>query len=79
MTTLCPSHLNELGKGIFSPKEEARLLADGYIFACRVPGTIVGTRVLCKRPIADAVTDGELDRRQRSPTPASPYHAAGGV
>lgn len=69
--TLCPSPLNQLGKGIFSPKDEAELLADGYIFAARVPGTIVGTRVLCARPIADAVTDGELDRRQRIPAPVA--------
>lgn len=61
--TLCPSQLNELGKGIFSPQDEAELMADGYIFACHVPGTLVGTLLVCKRPIADAVTDGQLDRR----------------
>lgn len=59
--TLCPSPRNELGKGIFSPEKEARLLAQGYIFACRIPGTLVPTLLRCKRPIADAVTDGELD------------------
>lgn len=73
MTTLCPSPLNQLGKGIFSPKDEAELLANGFIFAARVPGTLVGTLVVCERPIADAVTDGELDRRrpQRIPTRAA--------
>lgn len=68
--TLCPSHLNQLGKGIFTPRDEARLLARGYIFACHVPGTLVGGLVVCKRPIADAVTDGELDRRQPQRRPA---------
>lgn len=68
--TLCPSHLNELGKGIFTPQDEARLLARGYIFACHIPGTLVGGLLVCKRSIADAVTDGELDRRQRRPAPA---------
>lgn len=68
--TLCPSQLNELGRGIFSAQDEARLMARGYIFACHVPGTLVGTLLACKRPIADAVTDGELDRRRtRVPTP----------
>lgn len=59
-TELCPSTLNELGKGIFPPEEEARLLGKGYIFACNVPGTLVGTLLVCKRPIADAVTDSIL-------------------
>lgn len=61
MTALCPSPKNELGKGIFPADEEAKLLAAGYIFARRVPGTLVSTIVVCKRPIADAVTDMALD------------------
>lgn len=61
MTTLCPSTKNELGKGILAPEKEARLLAEGYIFICKVPGTLVGVRAGCKRPIADAVTDMALD------------------
>lgn len=61
MTALCPSPKNELGKGIFAPDDETDLLARGYIFARRVPGTLVGTIVACKRPIADAVTDMALD------------------
>lgn len=64
MITLCPSPLNELGKGIFAPEDEADLLARGYIFASRVPGARFGLRVLCKRPIADAVTDANLDNRR---------------
>lgn len=69
MNTLCSSQLNELGKGIFSPEDEAKLLADGYIFAARVPGTRAGGLVVCKRAIADAVTDGELDSpRYRHPS-----------
>lgn len=58
---LCPSAKNELGKGIFSAEKEAELLAKGYIFACKVPGDGVGVLLVCKRPIADAVTDGQLD------------------
>jgi hypothetical protein len=61
MTTLCPSPKNEFGKGILSPEKEAKLLAQGYVFTCRVPGTLVPTRLVCKRPIADAVTDSILD------------------
>lgn len=58
---LDPSPLNELGKGIFSPEKEAELLAGGYIFACKVPGTLVKTSLVCKRRLSDAVTDGDLD------------------
>lgn len=59
--TLDPNPKNELGKGILRPDKEAELLSDGYIFACRIPGTKVGALLVCKRPIADAVTAGELD------------------
>lgn len=62
--TLCPSQLNELGKGIFAPEEEARLLGKGYIFACHIPDTLVGAMLVCKRPIADAVTDSILNLPQ---------------
>ena len=61
MTALCPSPINELGKDIFAPQEEADYLARGYIFARRVPGTLVSAIVVSKRPIADAVTDMALD------------------
>lgn len=65
---LCPSKLNDLGKGVFSPQRETDLLAGGYIFACKIPGARVATIIVCKRPIADAVTDGELDSvRYRTP------------
>lgn len=64
MTVLCPSAKNEFGKGILAPEKEARLLTEGYVFTCKVPGTLVGVRLGCKRPIADAVTDGELDSQQ---------------
>lgn len=71
---LCPSKLNELGKGVFSPEEEAEFLEEGYIFACNVPGTLVGTLLICKRPIADAVTDSILKlptfRKYRQPATA---------
>lgn len=75
MTTLCPSPKNELGKSIFPPEVEADLLARGYVFASRVPGARFGTRVFCKRPIADAVTDGDLDspRFRNRPTQATPH------
>lgn len=61
MNELCPSSLNQLGKGIFSCEREARLLADDFVFAAKVPGTLVGTLVICKRSITDAVTDANLD------------------
>lgn len=71
---LCPSKLNELGKGVFSPDREAELLGKCYIFACKVPGTLVGTLLVCKRPIADAVTDSILNlptyRKYSQPVPA---------
>lgn len=51
---------NELGTGVFPPDVETELLDSGYIFACKVPGTLVGTLLICKRPIADAVTDSIL-------------------
>lgn len=59
--SLCPSKKNQLGKGMFSPDTEAALVAEGYIFACRLPTRTVGALLVCKRPIADAVTDGEMD------------------
>ena len=71
MTALCPSSKNELGKGIFVPEDEDSLLAKGCIFARRVPDTLVGTIVTSSRPIADAVTDMQLDSpryRTRLPT-----------
>lgn len=58
---LCPSGKNELGKGVFPAEKEAELLAKGYVFACKVPGGRVSTLLVCKRPIADAVTEGQLD------------------
>lgn len=69
MTTkhLDPSPKNQLRKGILPPKIEQGLLADGYIFAAIVPRTSPKsplTMVRCKRFIADAVTDGELDSQQ---------------
>jgi hypothetical protein len=62
---LCPSSKNELGKGILPAELESELLAQGYIFACRVPATKVKTLLVCKRPIADAVTDAEMDDPRR--------------
>lgn len=61
---LCPSTKNQLGTGFFTPEYEQSLLADGYIFACRVPNTRVETIICSKRPIQDAVTDAEIDARQ---------------
>jgi hypothetical protein len=59
---LCPSLKNQLGRGIFLPQEEARLLAEGYIFACKLTSnTGIKGSLVCRRPIADAVTDAELD------------------
>lgn len=75
MIILCPSAKNELGKGIFPPDEEADLLAKGYVFACRVPGTLVSGLVACKRPIADAVTDMALDSPRFRTVPTPPPHA----
>lgn len=61
---LDPDPDNQLGKGIFSHDFEADLLAQDYVFAVRFPprkGKPFGTLLCSKRPIADAVTDGELD------------------
>lgn len=57
MLQLDPSSKNELGKGTLPPAWEAEYLADGFVFAARVPGTRAGTVVVCKRPIAEAVTE----------------------
>lgn len=75
MPTLDPDPMNHLGKGIFTPDEEAELLAEGYIFAHYMPPTKVkpfGSVIVCKRLIADAITDMVLDvpRVSRRPTPA---------
>lgn len=59
-----PDPDNQLGKGILAPALEAELIADGCVFAARLPprkGKPFWSLLLCKRPIADAVTDGELD------------------
>lgn len=63
MPTLDPNPKNELGKGILAPDLEAYWLAQGMVFACRLPNTGLpfGVHIICRRPIADAVTDGELD------------------
>lgn len=61
MTALCPSPHNELGKGIFSPEKEAQLLDKGYVFACRIKTKNVSGLVRCKRPVADAIRDMEMD------------------
>lgn len=61
---LDPSPKNQLGKGILAPELEARLLEEGYVFAAFVPPTgpkSPRTMVRCKRFIADAVTDANLD------------------
>ena len=58
---LCPSSKNELGKGTLPADVEEHLLAEGYIFACMLPTKGFKAMLVCKRPIADAVTDGELD------------------
>lgn len=62
--TLDPNPKNQLGKGILAPALEAELIADGCIFAAQLPprkGKPGWGLLLCKRLIADAVTDGELD------------------
>lgn len=64
ISTLDPNPKNQLGKGVFSPEDEAKMLAQGYVFACRFPPTKdkpFWSRLVCKRPVADAVTDMELD------------------
>jgi len=81
MTTLCPSPHNQLGKGVFSPDKEAKLLADGYIFACRIVSGRIKGIVCCKRPIADAMRDMELDdpyatRQFAAPTRLTPAPVA---
>lgn len=61
---LDPNPKNQLGKGVLDPELEARWLADGIVFACKLPAASdlpFGVHVICRRPIADAVTDGELD------------------
>lgn len=67
---------NQLGEGIFAPTFEAELLAQGCVFARRLPprqGKPFWSLVASYRPIADAVTDGELDNpfaaRCLSPVP----------
>lgn len=69
MLTLDPNPKNELGKGILAPDLEARWLADGMVFACRLldTGLPFGVHIICRRPIADAVTDGELDSIRHAP------------
>jgi hypothetical protein len=66
--TLDPDPGNILGKGILDPEREAKLLAEGYIFAMwiqpkpsRKGDNPPPFLVRCKRPIAEAITDALLD------------------
>lgn len=59
-----PDSDNQLGKGLLDATLEASLIADGCVFAAQLPprkGKPFWSIVCSKRPIADAVTDGELD------------------
>lgn len=61
---LDPDPDNQLGKGILAPALEAELLARGVVFAVRLPpckGKPFWSLVASFRPIADAVTDAEMD------------------
>ena len=63
-SALDPNPKNQLGKGLLPAHVESDLLAGGYIFACKVPNLEhlpFGVLNICKRNIADAVTDQELD------------------
>jgi hypothetical protein len=71
-TELCPSTKNELGKGTLPTHVEERLLADGFIFACMLPTKGFKSMLVCKRSIADAVTDGELDDPRLYPSMSEP-------
>lgn len=65
--TLDPNPLNQLGKGSLAAALEAELIAGGCVFAARLPprrGKPFWSLVCSKRPIADAVTDGELDAQR---------------
>jgi len=55
---LDPNHKNELGKGIFDPEREAKLIAEGYTFARRVrAGTKREFLITAKTPIAQIAAD----------------------
>lgn len=75
---LDPNPKNQLGKGILPPALEAELIADGCVFAVRFPprkNKPFWSLLCCKRPIADAVTDMEIDSprfRNRVPSPNIP-------
>lgn len=77
--TLDPDPDNQLGKGIFTDSLESELLAQGVVFAVRLPprkGKPFWSLLCSYRPIADAVTDSELDSprfcgaMQPAPNPA---------
>ena len=82
---LDPHPLNELGRGILAPDVEARLLADGYIFAAtvipkdrRVPPFLATS----KRPFAEAAASffrhaDEVLRAQRREPPGCQRRASG--
>jgi hypothetical protein len=68
-----PDPDNQLGKHILDPALEASLVARGVVFAARLPprkGKPFWSLVCSLRPIADAVTDGELDNPLQSRTNA---------
>lgn len=74
MTALCPSPHNQLGKGIFTPGKEAKLLEAGYVFACRVTSGRIKGIVRCKRPLQDAQRDMELDDPYAARQFSAPSH-----
>lgn len=76
ITHFDPDPDNQLGKGILSSELEVELLARGAVFAVRLPprkGKPFWSLVWSQRPIADAVTDGQIDdpRVRRYPIFAS--------
>lgn len=64
---LDPHPLNELGKGILAPDVEAKLLAEGVIFATTVTPRnpkVPPYLVTCRRSIVEASTDAWRDLHQ---------------
>lgn len=57
---LDPHPANQLGKGTLPPGQEARVLAEGKIFAMRVvpeDKRVPPFLITCRRPIAEAAAD----------------------
>lgn len=57
---------NELGKDVLDPGTEAKLLADGMVFARRLTDATGHTFIFCgKRPLTEFATDMVRSAHQR--------------